>query len=810
MSILNKFLLIVLLSSIPSICSACGWNFEEEHFYYHLFDHTNIETENYYHFFKGSTQIENAFEDYHKRKNSANIKLWQELLPDWSLSDLSTVVYNDTTSVFYDSWKNRDSEIEERAKQYLEFARECGNAFIYRDHYSWKYSELNKTERSVEHYEDLLVYGNQQYQAETNQQLKKRYAYQIIRILHYRKKYQQAIDFFYDFVDVLDEKDELYYYCLDQVAGCYYSLEDYEKAAYLFLKVFENSKDRIKSAFSSYRFCTSKEAEGKYYFKEKDKSTYLFMQSLRGFSDSYEGMHSLNNLEEGSSRVAILYLKELEDIEKLLLPKWLGLKKNKGIPMKDTKKSERALELFDFAYNLSNKPDIENKAFWQISSAYLAFLINDLSLAKELLAKVKDGHFIDRKKSLENLFTVFGWKIIEENEEAFLLPYLDTLLYSTNKITEFWDYEVGSTIKTIILDQAAHLYYKNGQLAKAFLLHNSLEKLIRTSSLPLLDDLIALEAKEKSPFEQILINNAIKPNTKLWYYNTDFSVSDFLQYAKGVYFLQTGDSAKAQELLSTSKLGTDYRMYYYGSEYYYEDEQNSKEEEFEGIPNDIFSNNVIECFGCPMDYVMEDEVYLASVFEFIPKFMSHSDLSSTLLKLDTLTNDPTEWKRKVAHYLLGNYYFNVSNTGYFKGILNESMGNCCDYHYLGARWDTMKLVFASDLINEGVGYNLQSIHNWRKMYHRLADKAYEHYDQVIQISKDDELNARCLYMMAKCELNDYYNNNSISYGGYDGVVDSISQNYKKSFQKLKEEYGHTEFKERILMRCSFYRYYCSL
>ena len=71
-----------------------------------------------------------------------------------------------------------------------------------------------------------------------------------------------------------------------------------------------------------------------------------------------------------------------------------------------------------------------------------------------------------------------------------------------------------------------------------------------------------------------------------------------------------------------------------------------------------------------------------------------------------------------------------------------------------------------------------------------------------------ELNVRCLYLMAKCEQNTMFNNETNYYG--DGSMTDVTSKYKSSFKRLKTEYSDTKFNKMILKECSFYRYYCSL
>ena len=95
-----------------------------------------------------------------------------------------------------------------------------------------------------------------------------------------------------------------------------------------------------------------------------------------------------------------------------------------------------------------------------------------------------------------------------------------------------------------------------------------------------------------------------------------------------------------------------------------------------------------------------------------------------------------------------------------------------------------------------------------KYYFKSAVTAYNYYNEAIKISNNRELNARCLYLMAKCEQNTMFNNETNYYG--DGSMTDVTSKYKSSFKRLKSEYSDTEFNKMILKECSFYRYYCSI
>ncbi len=178
-----------------------------------------------------------------------------------------------------------------------------------------------------------------------------------------------------------------------------------------------------------------------------------------------------------------------------------------------------------------------------------------------------------------------------------------------------------------------------------------------------------------------------------------------------------------------------------------------------------------------------------------------------MIKLEALTSDEKIWKRKLAHYLLGNYYYNITNTGYFRGTLSGG-SNCCDYAYFLGYYNEHTV--AADLIEAREGYNLFDIGNHAQTFHGLQQNARKHYEKVIEYSTDKELNARCLYMMAKCELNALYNSDGELAHYYDGGMPEGMEAYKDSFRRLRAGYQDTRFYDLIIEECSFFRYYCSL
>ena len=763
-----KKLLTYIFLLISANVFACGGGFWEGMNFYNLFKQTNIAAEEFYPFLRSEY---NAFygEDFYGQNEplvypKGNVALWQELLTGWNTNEIEKAVYE------FDNfdWSGRDAKIEQFAKTYLAFANGCGKAFSYRTRLnSWDYDEVLEKETVDE--AALLEEANLLLTKVSNQQLRMRYYYQIIRIMHYSKDWSSAVSFYETKVENQLPKNEMYYYISDQAAGCYYSLENYEKAAYLFTKVLNKSLDRKKIAFSSYNFCTYKHAEGKSLFKGlDDEKDLLLITSLRNFTDEISNLNRFIELDAQDERVELLFMRALNNVEREVWPKDIGVR-NKTLPFYDNNKTY--VDLLRIAEQQVVNPSVTNKAFWKLSSSYLSFIKQDIASAKAKLAQV--DAYPEQKEKLAIIYEVFSWEnLTAENEN-----YLAKILKDNPRGTD-WRYENENDWRRLILAKVANTYYKNNKLAKAFLVHNKIENVNQINSIELLEALEAFYIQtDKSEYEKVLLSQKSKAT---------HSFIDYINDQKGIYYLYQKDPESALEFFN-------------------------KNETYEGrsmIPASIFSNNIKECFSCYVEDVMEDEVYKADVFSFIKDNFTRKDLARNLLELEKLTHNEKQWKAKLANYLLGNYYFNISNTGYYRGLLRNK-GNCCQYNYMHYSYYSERKI-SKDIIAQRKGYNLFDIRYYGEKYFDLSSTAMQYYQNVIDMSTDKELNARCLYLMAKCELNTYYN-----LGSKDELSFKISKYYDlklpnyKSFKILKESYSDTKFHEMIIKECSYFRMYSS-
>jgi hypothetical protein len=136
--------------------------------------------------------------------------------------------------------------------------------------------------------------------------------------------------------------------------------------------------------------------------------------------------------------------------------------------------------------------------------------------------------------------------------------------------------------------------------------------------------------------------------------------------------------------------------------------------------------------------------------------------------------------------LLGNAFYNIT-------------------HFGNAR------LFHETNIN-GYGYSPYDFRD--KIRNRITDcsLAKMYYQKALGAAKNNEQKAKCHYMIAKCERNEFYNNK------YDSTKDSWENQYAiqesqinflawNGFKALKKEYSQTRYYQEVINECGYFRTY---
>lgn len=129
------------------------------------------------------------------------------------------------------------------------------------------------------------------------------------------------------------------------------------------------------------------------------------------------------------------------------------------------------------------------------------------------------------------------------------------------------------------------------------------------------------------------------------------------------------------------------------------------------------------------------------------------------------------------------YYFLLAN-----GLYNMT--------YYGNAHD----VFASPLIDLSVGYFYFDYNSTEELYQYFdCSKAMEYYRKAMDASSDPEFRAKCCFMAAKCEQNQYFSSPEFE---YDAIIRS-----GRYYKQMVDEYKNTEYYSEVINECGYFRFY---
>jgi hypothetical protein len=424
---------------------------------------------------------------------------------------------------------------------------------------------------------------------------------------------------------------------------------------------------------------------------------------------------------------------------------------------------------------------VKDKDFWHITTAYLHFLNKDFVTAWEYLGKVetKNAKYVEQKQNLGMYIDICEQSVINADvEKRLFAKYRDTL--AVNPPARYFSVEDDSTADAwrtystynFIMDIFANRYYLQKEYAKAFLLHNHIYELEHHPDLKLLNEIEEFFNKQnKNDFEKLIADRIyliVNPDVDNVHIKID--VPTYINYIRGVIYLTDSDfdnALKSFSLMEKHKLE---------------------------IPNAIFGYNRIECFDCDQDAVMAVD-YLKE-FPYIQKMMNEKQLVDVLIRLRATGEQDGALAAK-ANYLLGNFTYNTTRTGYYRGILRFMASNS---------WAAGQYYGNEDSdIYKGIYF---------KYYHYYFKNnvaaAQRYLGKALAGAKDRELRARIVYALSKCEQEDYYDGNHADAHNWNYLNDDgILVTNRRYFKELSG-YADTRFYGEVATHCKYFDYFINI
>ncbi len=495
-----KYLLLIISLFSSYLGWACGApEYHEHHFYYPIFNQELASKTQYGQFLFYPHERVN-FENQTSNPSDANLKhqgninLWTTHFENWSKEEIVELLFSEHSNKLKN---NHQSPLDHSIFEYIQFAKSLEQSTDeYKD--PWKYS-LYLNNNTVP-FSDKIQLGLEKFQSEKNPFLKQRYGYQIIKTLRYNKDYNAAFYFFEHEIENHFEHNEIYYYSLDQIAGCYYNLQQFSKALPLFIKVFTHSKDRRGSAYLSYMFCLNHvNPEAILADHDDERLNFYLLKSMSDFNDPFSILESIKTVDVNDERLKIVFARNIAYLDRTI---W-----SKNKTENNTPNQEHIQKLSTFAKSITTSSKDE---FWLYAYAYLQGVLGEYKQAVYYLNKISDEDFIDDRNNLILLFNAMQWKSTSDIDKSYFENQIEFRNTSIVEYDQYNDYTKSDFIQDYIKDHVLFkLYYQEEKYAEAFLINNSFKTQI--SEHALIDILMEFVDKpNKNSLEIILMKNVGK------------------------------------------------------------------------------------------------------------------------------------------------------------------------------------------------------------------------------------------------------------------------------------------------------------
>ena len=746
----KKLLLVaVMLTALWGKSFACGWD-EGDWYYYNLFNQEIMSDERYRPFLLiyGSRYYTND------TLRNGNIEEWRQYL-GLSYDETKYLVFKASRSDLQNLSKGKRAVDENLSFASADFMKNQKQALLYLAYakylepymriipgedtdFYWDLPEYEHNAGDLD-YEKVKTVLTKSWNAESDNELKLRYGYQLVRLAHYTRRYQEAVQLFEQYVEPLKMRTEMYYYALAQKAGALRGLGETQRANRDFIRVFANSYDLKTMAYTSLTMGWDNEINFADFVAgaadNNERNDIFFMMGYSDFNNPVNEIEKIVVTDPNAIQAKVLMVRAINMLERRMLLSYVpwgeGDDRSRYPYLGQDDTEGRAF--FNQALRVSDmqRDKASDKNFWNLASSYLHFLNKDFELANNCLGNVKstDADYMAMVKNLTAYIDICRQPKIDANTERYLYDNYAKMIKGEE------NYSLNMADNSFIGVVLSNRYGLQGEKAKSFLTLRHVKAIEENPDESLLDDIQSfLNKKKKTQLEEFIAatSTAEMANT-----------NNYLAYVKGVLRLTEGDFKTAKGLFEKqTRLKMSRRLFGHNIEVYYS-----------GDEKDIMRD----------DYIAD--------FSFIHDNMTEVEVADALMQLDKIGKKEKGDESAKANYLIANFFYNVSRTGYYRQYLRFDNNNGFSYWKYGPD---------------------------ANVYKNTLELSSAYLEKAKKSAEDRELKAHIVYAQAK-------NAQQVM----EDHVDTWDQQMVIPHAQLNEfdQYAGTSYHQAVLSNCLYYRDY---
>lgn len=335
---MKKYILsLAVVSLFYTNSNACAWS-DPDYEYFNLFTQSIIKDKSYLPFLR--TYSTRFFGEYNPALiPDDNIETWKkyfnnqlnyaetkDLVYKVSMNDLNALKNGAPSNPllqklgvnFYQKYKEGiDYLIEAKyLEPYMSINYiESENSFYYN-------RDENRKNATALDYNKTISALTSLYNAARNPEIKQRYGYQLVRLNHYTRNYNSAMQAFKSYIEPIQLKGTVYYMALDQLAGAQRGMEMNSDANWNFFQVFMKSKDRKESAFVSMKLSDTASFSNimKRANTSEEKNMAYFLLGYEDFNNPIPTMEKMFDINPDSEILKVMAVRSINELERSYLP----------------------------------------------------------------------------------------------------------------------------------------------------------------------------------------------------------------------------------------------------------------------------------------------------------------------------------------------------------------------------------------------------------------------------------------------------------------------------------------------------------
>lgn len=625
--------------------------------------------------------------------------------------------------------------------EYLIFAKRC-EPHVVKSKNSWE-----TPKRDYAAMQELIREGRKAFKKTESHYIRLRYAYQLVRLAHYAKLYEEALELEEWLLPKIDNRPSIIeWWIMGHKAGALMGLGRNVEAAYLYAKIFQNCPSKRRTAFQSFTIKTDEEWQECLTLCENDveRATLYAIRASADESNTIEELESIYALDPLNENLEILLIKEIKKRERELLGHTFSdsyVRHNRSYHKKPSKVAgQKIIELQNFARKCREEKKVARPDFWHLSEGYLEFLAGDYYAAERTFDLVKEEVQNDTLQEQLNAFqlalNIAAWDEISDGVEKEAVSIMRSS-EEYEKYVDFPDY---------MRDKLAQLYKETGSPGKAFLCHYEMDMLRPNPQELIVNDLMRLAMEEGvTRFERFL-----EPDP-----DHDKFRNNVLDIKGTMYFREYQLEAALES---------------------YKEMDRANWNQFS--MTNPFLEKLNDCVNC-------------EIHDSIPKY-NRGDIIERILNYEYAARAEVE-KAALNYYRIGNAFYNMSYFGHAWQAMDDFRSGS-SYHTWNLK--DKDFVFSHYAFPYG---NKENMDVSRPLYY---------FERSRLLAKNRELAARSTFGAAKCEQKQYFTSDEYK-APKRGNIPKPSPNYLNYTNLFLSEYSDTQYYLEVIQECQYFRVYAT-